>query len=96
MEEIVRKFGWDKHILKLITNKDLLYIAHGTLLNVMWQLGWEVIWGKMDIYIYIYIYLYISISLSIYLSIYICMAEFLCCSSETIITLLTGSTPLQN
>ena len=29
--------------LKWITNKDLLYIAHGTLLNVMCQPGWE--WG---------------------------------------------------
>ena len=26
--------------LKWITNKDLLY-GKGTLLNVMWQLGWE-------------------------------------------------------
>ena len=27
--------------LKWITNKDLLYIAHGTLLNVIWQPAWE-------------------------------------------------------
>ena len=27
--------------LKWITNKVLLYIAHGTLLSVMWQPGWE-------------------------------------------------------
>ena len=27
--------------LKWITNKGVLYIALGTLLNVMWQLGWE-------------------------------------------------------
>ena len=33
-----------------------MYVAHGTLLNVTWQLGWEVSWGKMDIYIYIYMY----------------------------------------
>ena len=24
-----------------IANKDLVYIAQGTLLNVIWQLGWE-------------------------------------------------------
>ena len=27
--------------LKWITNKDLLYITHGTLISVMWQPGWE-------------------------------------------------------
>ena len=27
--------------LKWITNKDLLYIVHGTLISVMWQPGWE-------------------------------------------------------
>ena len=27
--------------LKWITNKDLLYIAYGTLISVMWQPGWE-------------------------------------------------------
>ena len=41
---IVREFGMDRYTLlylKWITNKGLLYIALGTLLNVMWQLGWE-------------------------------------------------------
>ena len=45
MEEgIVREMGMDRYTLlylKWITNKGLLYIALGTLLNVMWQLGWE-------------------------------------------------------
>ena len=27
--------------LKWVTSKDLLYIAHGTLFNVVWQPGWE-------------------------------------------------------
>ena len=43
-EGIVREFGMDRYTLlhlKWITNKGLLYIALGTLLNVMWQLGWE-------------------------------------------------------
>ena len=43
-EGIVREFGMDMYTLlylKWITNKNPLYIAHGTLLNVMWQLGWE-------------------------------------------------------
>ena len=47
-EGIVREFGIDMYTLlylKWITNKNLLYIAHGTLLNVMWQLGWE---GSLD------------------------------------------------
>ena len=38
MEGIVREFGMDMYTLlclKWITNKDLLYIAQGTLLNVM-------------------------------------------------------------
>ena len=42
--------------------------AHGTLLNVMWQLGGRGVWGRMDTCI--------------------CMAELLCCASETITTLL--------
>ena len=29
------------------TNKDLYHIAHGTLLNVIWQSGWEGSWGRM-------------------------------------------------
>ena len=43
-EGIVREFGMDMYTLlylKWITKKNPLYIAHGTLLNVMWQLGWE-------------------------------------------------------
>ena len=41
-EGIVREFGVDMYTLlylKWITNK--VCIAHGALLNVMWQLGWE-------------------------------------------------------
>ena len=33
--------------LQWITNKELC-IAHGTLLNVMCQPGWEGVWGRMD------------------------------------------------
>ena len=43
---IVREFGVSVYILlylKWITNKDLL---HGSLLNVMWQPGWEVNSGE--------------------------------------------------
>ena len=50
-----RKFGMNMCTLylKWITNKDLWYTAQGTLLNVMWQPGWE--WslgetGYMDVY----------------------------------------------
>ena len=32
---------------KWITNKDLLY-STGNLLSVMWQPGWERVWGRMD------------------------------------------------
>ena len=56
-----------------------MYVAHGTLLNVTWQLGWEVSWGKMDIYIYIYVWLS---SFAVHLKL----------SSHC---LLTGYTPLQ-
>ena len=51
-------------------------IAQGTLLNVMWQPGWEGSLGRMDTCI--------------------CMAESLHWSPETITTLLTGYTPIQN
>ena len=35
--------------LKWMTNKDLLWIARGTLLKVVWQPGWEGrAWGRMD------------------------------------------------
>ena len=33
--------------LKWITNKDLLY-GTGNLLGVIWQLGWEWVWGRME------------------------------------------------
>ena len=39
-----RKFGISVYTLlylKWITYKDLLYIAQGSLLSVMWQPGWE-------------------------------------------------------
>ena len=49
-------------------------MAQGILLNVMWQPGWEGVWGRMDTCI--------------------CMAESLCCLSETITTWLIGYTPL--
>ena len=51
---IVRESGIDMYTqlyLKWITNKDLLYIAHGTLLKGVCQPGWEGFWGKMDAYI---------------------------------------------
>jgi len=51
-------------------------IAHGTLLNVMWQPEWEGVWGRMDTCI--------------------CMTEALCCSPETITTLLIGYIPIKN
>ena len=41
-EGIVRELGMVMYTLlylKWITNKDLLCVAHGTLLNVMWQPG---------------------------------------------------------
>ena len=43
-EKGAREFGMDMYTLlylKWMTSKNLLYIAHGTLLNVMWQPGWE-------------------------------------------------------
>ena len=52
---------------KWITDKDLFY-SQGTLLNVMWQPGWEGGLGRTDMYI--------------------CMAEFLCWSSETMTIVL--------
>ena len=35
--------------LKWITDKVLVYIAHGTLLDVMCQTAREVVWGRKDI-----------------------------------------------
>ena len=55
-EGIVREFGMDRYTLlylKWITNQGVLYIALGTLLNVMWQLGWE---GSLEENGYIYMY----------------------------------------
>ena len=43
-EEIVREFSMDMYTLLCldwITNKDLLYIAHRTLLSIMRLPGWE-------------------------------------------------------
>ena len=54
-ERIVREFGMDRYTLiylKWITNKDLLIIQR-TLLNVMWQPGWEGSLGKNG-YLYMY------------------------------------------
>ena len=54
-EGIVRQFGIDMYPLpyfKWITNKDLL-CSTGTLLNVMWQPGWE---GSLGENVYMYMY----------------------------------------
>ena len=56
-------------------------MAHGTLLNVMWQPGWEGSLGESG-----YVDRYTCI----------CMAEFPCCPPETITTLLTSCIPIQN
>ena len=44
--------------LKWITNRDLLYTAHGTLQNVMWQPGWE---GSLGENGYMYMYDWVSL-----------------------------------
>ena len=44
--------------LKWITNKDLLYIAHGTLLSVIWRPGWE---GNLKANVYMCIYGWVSL-----------------------------------
>jgi len=47
---IVRKFGMDIYTLlysKWITSRND-YIAHGTLLSIMWHPGWEGVWKRMD------------------------------------------------
>ena len=52
-EEIDREFGMDMYkllYLKWIINKDM---AHGTLLNVIWQPGWE---GSLEENGYMYTY----------------------------------------
>ena len=41
--------------LTWITNKDLSYIAQGTLLNLMCKPEWEGVWGRLDKYICIWL-----------------------------------------
>ena len=41
-----------------IANKDLVYIAQGTLLNVIWQFGWE---GSLEGNGYMYMYSRVSL-----------------------------------
>ena len=46
-EGLVREFGVDMYTLiylKWVT----YYVAHGTLINVMCQPRWEVVWERMD------------------------------------------------
>ena len=77
-EGVVREFGMDMHTLlylKWITNKDILW-TQGTLLNVMWQPGWEGSLGENG-YMYICVCIYI----------YICLVEFFCSPPETTTTL---------
>ena len=53
-EEIVREFSMDMYTLLYldwITNKDLLYIAHRTLLSIMGCLDGRGVWGRMDTFI---------------------------------------------
>ena len=47
-EEIVRVLGMDMNTLLYLkwTQTRIYYIAHGILLNVMWQPGWEGSLGK--------------------------------------------------
>ena len=63
-------------------------IAHGTLLNVMWQHGWD---GSLVENGYMYIYGVWGRMVTC-----ICMAKSLHCSPETITTLLISYTPMQN
>ena len=54
-ERTVREFGMDMYTLlylKCITNKDLL-CSTGSVLNVMWQPGWEESLGESG-YMYMY------------------------------------------
>ena len=39
--------------LKWITNDDLLYSTPGTQLSVLWQPGWEGVWGRMNTCMYV-------------------------------------------
>ena len=78
----IGNWGWPcTHCyLKWVTNKVLLR-STGTLLSVLWQPRWKGSLGKKG-YMCVYIH--------------ICVAESLCCSPETITTLLIGYTPIQN
>ena len=52
---MVMGFGTDLYTLlylEWIANKDLLYMAHGTLLNVIWQPAWKGSLGEKG-YMYI-------------------------------------------
>ena len=61
----------------MLHDENLTYcIAQGTLLNIMWQHGWDEVWGIIDTCK--------------------CMAESLCCTPETITTLLVDYSPIQN
>ena len=66
------------HAAQLVLHdENLTYcIAQGTLLNIMWQHGWDEVWGIIDTCK--------------------CMAESLCCTPETITTLLVDYSPIQN
>ena len=61
-EGIVRDFEINMYTLvyfKWIINRVQLYIAQGTLLNVMWQPGWEGSLGENgNMYMYMYTYVY--------------------------------------
>ena len=50
---IVKEFGMDMYILLYLKWTYYSYIPHGTLLNVMWQPGWE-FEGK---WIHVYVWL---------------------------------------
>ena len=51
-EATVREFGMDVSTFSMFKTDNqpgvTVYIAHGTLLSVMWQPGWEGVWGSMD------------------------------------------------
>ena len=61
-EGIVRDFEINMYTLvyfRWIINRVQLYIAQGTLLNVMWQPGWEGSLGENgNMYMYMYTYVY--------------------------------------
>ena len=61
-EGIVRDFEINMYTLvyfRWIINRVQLYIAQGTMLNVMWQPGWEGSLGENgNMYMYMYTYVY--------------------------------------